>query len=192
MESFKDHFELYEGKKRVTVTVSFGGMKGTDIDIAADPDKPKDFMDILKKAVNSKHGPKKFKIQQIRGIDPKQVSAIRKLAEAFTPGIFLKENFETLSYGELPKFNDFVKHVQTAIDPDEDKPFLAKGKKYPYTLKGSDADVAGEVGIPTRANLNVKDLYKVIQKLVDAWENENDAAGDLASSIMFTLGFEWI
>jgi hypothetical protein len=111
---------------------------------------------------------------------------------SFKVHYYLKEGFETLTYGELPKANAFIKHVQTSIDPDEDKPFLPKGKKYPYTLKGSDAEVAGEVGIPTRANLNVKDLYKVIKKLVDAWNDGNDDAGDLASGIMFTLGYEWI
>ena len=193
MESFKDHFETYEGKKRVTVILSLAEEKGVEIFVAADPGKPQSFMDALKEAVKaSKWRGKKYKIQEIQGLDSEKVTKIKKISEAFTPGMFLKENYEMLNYGELPKINDFIKHVQTAIDPDEDKPFLPKGKKYPYTLKGSDAAVADDAGIPTRANLNVKDLYKTIQKLVDAWEGGNDDAGDLASSMMFTLGYEWV
>lgn len=36
------------------------------------------------------------------------------------------------------------------------------------------------------------ELYKYLRELVERWENGDDAAGDLASSILSTLNAEWI
>ena len=104
----------------------------------------------------------------------------------------LSENFISSTYGVVPKINDFKKHLENDIDDDTGMPWLAKGKKYPYTLRGSDADTAREIGISASGNLNIKALHKMISTLTDAWDNGNDNAGDIASSMMQTLGYEWI
>jgi hypothetical protein len=41
-------------------------------------------------------------------------------------------------------------------------------------------------------NYTSEQLYKGVQELREKWEQGHDEAGDLASSILETLGFEWV
>jgi len=93
-----------------------------------------------------------------------------------------KESMTSMTYGQLPDFKAFDKQFQKVM----------KGDDYEYTLKGSDASTANKVKIPTSGYFDSKELYGIIKKLISAWEKGNDDAGDLASSFMYTLDFEWI
>lgn len=95
---------------------------------------------------------------------------------------YLGESMNSMNYGQLPSFNDFKKAFKKEVDDDE----------YNYNLKGSDASTANKVKIPTSGDFDVKELYSIVKKLVAAYDNGNDDAGDLASSILYTLNFEWI
>lgn len=91
---------------------------------------------------------------------------------------------KAMTYGTLPDETEFEDaFTERALDEGG----------YSYDLRGEDADAAEAAGIDTSAvNLDADELYEVIKKLTEAWEDGNDAAGDLASGFLSTLGFEWI
>lgn len=89
---------------------------------------------------------------------------------------------ESMTYGNLPSWNEFKKQFIRKVGDDG----------YDYTLRGSDASTARKAKIPVSGVFDAKELYNILTKLVSAWENGNDEAGDLASSIMYTLDYEWI
>lgn len=89
---------------------------------------------------------------------------------------------KSMTYGTIPSFSDFSMHFRKEVNDE----------LYNYDLKGSEAVVARKVKIPTSGDFTAKQLYMIVKKLVQAWEVGNDEAGDLASSIMYTLGYEWI
>lgn len=88
----------------------------------------------------------------------------------------------SMTYGQLPSKREFVKAYHTALGYDD----------YHYTLRGIDADVAYDVGIPDAGFFDVDELWDTIKDLKKAYEHGNDEAGDLASGFLTTLGFEWI
>lgn len=97
-------------------------------------------------------------------------------------GKYLNESdWLTLTYGVLPDYNKFEKKFKKYV-----------GKSYNYNLKGSDASMAKKVGVPTSGDFNAKQLYDVVKKLVDAFDDGDDEAGDLASSILYTMEIEWV
>lgn len=113
---------------------------------------------------------------------------------------------ESMSFGVLPSFAAFSAHIHSE-DPDEGRPYLAPGAKYPMELTGDDQRVAvklklkpsgtGDYGKP-RYELTAKQLYAAIKKMSAMFDSDmadeelREAAGSLASSIMGTLGYEWI
>lgn len=91
---------------------------------------------------------------------------------------------KAMTYGVLPEIEEFE-------DAFAEKQLDEGG--YSYDLRGEDADAAEAAGIDTQASdLDAHALYEVIEKLTAAWEEGNDAAGDLAAGFLSTLGFEWI
>lgn len=97
---------------------------------------------------------------------------------------------KTLTYGTMPDFEEFEAAFDRATE--------GIGK-YFYALKGRDAETAWNADIPVRAGieLQARTMYGYIEKLIDVWENEDDEdeaamAGDLASSFLTSLGFEWV
>ena len=108
-----------------------------------------------------------------------------------------------MTYGVVPSFAAFEKHIRS-IDPDEGRPYLASGQKYPIEAHANSADgqvlqklIARGAGVGgygrLKYELTDKQLYGLIRKLAAAWNrNGNEDAGSLASSIMTTLGYEWI
>lgn len=88
----------------------------------------------------------------------------------------------SLTYGVLPRFEDFEAAFEAELG---DKPFT-------YTLRGNDAEVASELGIPDDGAFSPRKLYKVIETLTEALHDGDDDAGDIASSILYSLGIEWI
>jgi hypothetical protein len=72
-----------KGQRTFGVVISLGGTSGETYQIKGDPEKPAQFADEIKRAVKSKTGKTKFKIQKIEGIDPKVVVKLRKMVESF-------------------------------------------------------------------------------------------------------------
>lgn len=85
-----------------------------------------------------------------------------------------------MTYGVVPDYATFEKHF------DEEVP---RGM---YNIRLSSGDSKNVGKLVGDGEYTCKELYNVIKKLKDAWENGNEAAGDFASSIMETLGFEWV
>jgi len=96
-------------------------------------------------------------------------------------GKWINERMESMNYGEIPPFDKFSRNFRKEA-----------GALYNYELKGSDARTASKAGIPVSGDFTDKELYSIIQKLMDRWNKGDDNAGDLASSIMYTLSYEWI
>lgn len=80
---------------------------------------------------------------------------------------------------------------------------LARHNPYPMELVGADKRLANDLlsitPTPGRQHsfkdhyeLPPAQMYGFLQDLTAAWHEGNEAAGDLASSILGTLGFEWI
>lgn len=104
--------------------------------------------------------------------------------EGWTPDLIEREpRLYTMTYGVMPSFETF----EAAFMASE----RAEGG-YTYTLRGSDAEIAYEAGIPVHTEAGAEELYEIIGKLRAAWENGNEGAGDLASAFLSTLGFEWV
>lgn len=114
----------------------------------------------------------------------------------------------SMTYGQLPPFKKFAHDIHTRIDPDYDRPYLPAGEKYPMELVGKH-----EIELAQACDLEQfqterqrkgqhsgafgfrgddRQIYAFLEYLVDAFNNGDDEAGDLASSIMTTLGYEWI
>jgi hypothetical protein len=118
----------------------------------------------------------------------------------------VREREYSMTYGELPPFEQFKHDVRTRIDPDRNGrvPYWPKGTTYPMELVGKhEIELAQEYG-----GLNEFDtsrpgyafgfrgdeqaIYDFIRFLKEKWDEGDEEAGDLASSIMTTLGYEWI
>lgn len=115
----------------------------------------------------------------------------------------------SMTYGELPPFEQFERDVHTRPDPEHDgQPYWPAGTLYPMELVSShEIELAETFGLEefeaerqiTGRNTRVRGfkdneraIYEFIEFLIDRWNNSDEEAGDLASSIMYTLGYEWI
>jgi hypothetical protein len=117
----------------------------------------------------------------------------------------------SMTYGELPPFPKFKHDVSTRIDPEGDgtKVYWPPGTLYPMELVDDD-EVALAEGFgaleeftPERRRTgrhsgvrgykgDETTIYDFVTYLSGEWSDGNEKAGDLASSIMGTLGYEWI
>jgi hypothetical protein len=93
---------------------------------------------------------------------------------------------KTLTYGVMPTKELFL----TQFDATDDSPDY--DNLYTYAMRGDDARTMERVGCTAVAKLSAEELFIVVQRLTDAFHNGNYDAGDLASSFLTTLGFEWI
>lgn len=87
-----------------------------------------------------------------------------------------------MTFGNLPSKADFMKAWAQRMG-DED---------YSYHLKGNDALTAHGAGVKSSGKVDADEMYAILQKLVKADDDGDDAAGDLASDFLSTLGVEWI
>jgi hypothetical protein len=108
----------------------------------------------------------------------------------------------SMTYGVLPPWEQFKSAVRR-VNPDEGKPYLPEGAIYPMELVDSAeielADQFGLVFFPTSRpgyaygyKGNDYAIYNFIAFLVEKLNDGDDTAGNLASSIMYSLGYEWI
>lgn len=102
---------------------------------------------------------------------------------------------KSMSYGQMPSKAEFVERTEGQYP-------------YPMELVGEDKhameragllDIDGVEEFYTGSHkfgikvMNAEAMYAVLEALVERWGNEeDDDAGDLASGIMGTLGYEWV
>lgn len=117
----------------------------------------------------------------------------------------------SMTYGELPPFEQFKRDVGTRVDPDssDSNVYWPAGTLYPMELVGAhEVQLANDFGgleqFETERRRSGRNsgaigfkgdehaIYGFLEYLVEEWGNGDEEAGDLASSIMTTLGYEWI
>lgn len=90
-----------------------------------------------------------------------------------------------LTYGRMPTLADFRAAYNSSGTRAEDG--------FSFTWRGSDAECASSYGLATHGNLDVDDLYDYIDVLrMGFTEDGDEKAGDLASAMLDSLGFEWV
>lgn len=123
----------------------------------------------------------------------------------------VNERGYSMSFGELPPFKKFSKDIQRP-DPDhtDGSPYLAPRQLYPMELvTPEEIELARDFGgfEEFRTNRpgyaygfrgNAKTIYEFLEYLIENFggggpdDDESAPAESLASSIMTTLGYEWI
>lgn len=94
----------------------------------------------------------------------------------------------TMTYGVLPSRALFdAAYVQEGCEADGFKAVLIAHDARTLARSGATVD-AGDF----RRGLADFQLWGALTALVSLWEKGDDGAGDLASSILTVLGFEWI
>ena len=86
---------------------------------------------------------------------------------------------ESMTFGTMPSKEAF----EAAFDRE------VPSGRYQMDLRGSDARAAEQAGVEWYDGMSSDDLYAIVKQLAD---DGGDETGSLASSIMGTLGFEWI
>ena len=106
-----------------------------------------------------------------------------------------------MTYGTLPPFEEFEKDIRRN-DPDHNAPYLAPGEMFKMELvDNAEIDLASNYGLDAATSSyshksgfegDETAIYGFLGYLVEQFNDGNEAAGDLASSIMTVLGYEWI
>lgn len=65
-------------------------------------------------------------------------------------------------------------------------------RRYSYTLGRSDAESARFANVPTSGSFSEAVTRDIVRKLRNAFNRGDDNSGNIASSILGTLGFEWV
>jgi hypothetical protein len=114
-----------------------------------------------------------------------------------------------MTYGTLPPFEKFERDIRRPNPDNSDgSAYWPAGTLYPMELVDNhEIELAETFGLEefeaerqlTGRNTRVRGfrdneraMYEFIEFLTDRWNNGDEQAGDLASSIMMTLGYEWI
>ena len=112
-----------------------------------------------------------------------------------------------MTYGQVPSFKEFERDVHTRIDPEssDGSVYWTPGTLYPMELVNSrEIELAEEFGELEEFRgaygkrgfrgdeRQIYDFVKFLMDQEDAYEGEEDSPGSLASSIMYTLGYEWV
>lgn len=117
-----------------------------------------------------------------------------------------------MTYGQVPPFEKFKRDIRRP-DPEHDgEPYWPEGTLYPMELvMPREIELAQDFGglqdFRTERQRtgrhsgaygfrgNERQIYDFVVFLMnqdDAYDGEEDSPGSLASSIMYTLGYEWI
>lgn len=127
-------------------------------------------------------------------------------------GVFAAESvpWERYTYGVLPPLRDFEARLRNAKDEEGARLIGDPGRVYWMSLVDDDEieavrRIAPRLGREIRTGpdrvyphktaveiSSVRALHKLIAGLVQQWERGNEAAGSLASSIIYTLRYEWV
>lgn len=114
----------------------------------------------------------------------------------------------SMSYGELPTFEQFEEDIRRPDPNNNDHPYWPEFTRFPMELVSArEIELAERYGLPefraerhrtgrnTRVrgfNADEREMYGFLEYLVEQMNDGDDEAGNLASSIMGTLGYEWI
>lgn len=83
---------------------------------------------------------------------------------------------KTLTYGNLPTYDDFATAFESDLDLGPNTLYHIRNDPY----FGSD-------------DLTCTEIYEQLERARDDWEkNGSEPAGDFASAVLTTLGFEWV
>lgn len=105
------------------------------------------------------------------------------LAGALFGGYFLGSGpKKSMTYGTIPAETVFEKHFEAHVP---------RGR-YDARMGRQDSEALHRAGARDPDGATCHQLYKIIEQLTAAWEDGDEDAGDLASAIMTTRGFEWI
>jgi len=88
----------------------------------------------------------------------------------------------SMTYGVLPRLEDFEAAFEAELGD----------KLFTFTFRGSDADVMDDLGLPVDGRFTARKLFKIVETLTEALHDGDEDAGDIASSILYSLGIEWI
>ena len=88
---------------------------------------------------------------------------------------------KSMTYGTVPEFPDFAEAFDREVR-----------HAYRIDLGGSDSKAADNARITIGGDYDCDELYDLVNILARRWESGSDWAGDFASSILTTLGFEWV
>jgi hypothetical protein len=104
-------------------------------------------------------------------------------------GNLLEDDMISMTYGVLPTFEQFAEAFAVAC-PDGEYEVKAGPLHDEFeAVGGSGLDVPAGCS----SSYDVKRLWRLVRELTAIWEDEMDYdAGDDASSILFTLGIEWV
>ncbi len=132
----------------------------------------------------------------------------REGREAILNAAGVADRKQSMTYGTLPSFEEFLHDVHTRIDPETDEPYWPEGTTYPMELVSSrEIGLAQDFGgldsfsgrYAHKAGFrgDERQIYDFLVFLIDRWDeqgfdDDGEGPGDLASSIMYTLGYEWI
>jgi len=124
----------------------------------------------------------------------------------------------SLTYGTLPSLRDFEFHLRDAKDEEGARLIGDPPRVYWFTLV-DDAEIGAARAIADQLHVeagsgfkgditygpdryyphktafevrSVKALHKLVEGLTELWNQGDEKAGDLASSIMYTLRYEWV
>ena len=144
-----------------------------------------------------------FKIDQVSGHD-ERTGPRPSSKESRRPSTRESRRSYSMTYGTLPPYEKFIEDIRRPNPDYEDQAYWPEGTLYPMELV-DDEEIAlaeGYGGLqpftPSRYahksgfRGDEQAIYGLLQYLADEWNNGSEPAGDLASSIMTTLGYEWI
>ena len=111
----------------------------------------------------------------------------------------------SMTYGTIPPYNEFKRDIRRP-DPDytDGRSYWPRDSDFPMELvDGPEIELAQNYGSliefdTTRPGYafgfrgDESTIYSFVIFLKEEFEEGNEAAGDLASSIMYSLGYEWI
>lgn len=109
----------------------------------------------------------------------------------------------SMTYGVVPPYAQFIRDIRRE-EPGEGKPYWAEGEPYRLEFhRGREVELLEQFGrlrefggsYGRRGFVgNEREIYALIKFLVRKMNSRrgDEVAGDLASSIMTTLGYEWI
>lgn len=125
--------------------------------------------------IEVKYGSRVF-IEKVSGGRALAERIARSLAEKI---VEVKRNpnvHKVMTYGTIPPFVDFEKAFEKAT----------KSHGYSFSIRNSRFDLVPD------GDYNDTELYDLLHKLVEEYGEGNDEAGDWASNIIQSVGFEWV
>lgn len=102
----------------------------------------------------------------------------------------------SMTYGTLPSRALFDRHWRRVVGPDDDLFLHLKGgdARLVDQLQADEEALGLDHGLPYAGpgGYDEEQVWEIVVDLTNAWKAGVDPAGDLASSILYVLDFEWV